>query len=106
MVLSVSTLECCSNDGDAAWIDAAVLEMTIHDVGDRHSRVEVVHHEGAARAAPARDAPASDVGPVDLDQRWILERVAQAPPNVKSEDSIRAVGLDLESPFAAGSREQ
>src|SRR5262245_42539614 len=90
------------DDADATWIEAAVLEVTVHDEGDRHARVQVVEDDRAARATPRRDTTAGNAGPVDLNRARVFQCKAEAPPDVEADQPIGTVSLDFEQAFAAG----
>src|SRR5262245_59285174 len=103
---SEQSFVCRANDADTAWVDAALFEVAIHDVGDSHAGVEVVEHGRPARAAPRRDAPAGGARPVDLYDGGVLQGKAETPLEVEVEKPVGTLGLNVEDPLAAGSREE
>src|SRR5690242_11440255 len=80
--------------------------MAIHHVGDAHARVEIVEDSRSTRSAPGGDAPAFDVRPVDFDGARVLQRKAETPLDVEADQAIAAVGLNVQNPLAAGTRQQ
>src|SRR5262245_1320078 len=104
--LSQQAFVCRANDSDAAGIEAAALEVPIHDVGDGHVGIEVVEDRRSARAAPGGDATSGDARPVDLDDGRVLQHKAEAPLDVEIEKPVLTLGLNVEYPLAALPRQQ
>src|SRR5262249_18099382 len=94
-------LVCGSNDVHAAVIDAAMLDVFVHDVRHGHAAVEVVHDERAAGSAPACDAFPLDVRSKNADHGLALEAVAQSPPEGVASHEVGALELHLERPLTS-----
>src|SRR6185295_3361762 len=78
------------HDAQRALVEAARLDVLVHDVGGHHTGVEIDVHPGAAGAAPARHAPPVDAGAEHAREHRRADGVAQAPPDGIAHDEIVA----------------
>src|SRR5262249_12002073 len=89
-----------ANNVHATVIHAAVFDVLIHDVGDRHAAVEIVHDKRTAGAAPERDSMTLDVRSVDAANDVAVEAVAKPPSQRVAGHQIRTLELKFERSFA------
>src|SRR5262245_23007051 len=93
-------------DVDAALIEAAALDVLVHDVRDGHACIEVVDDHRAARPAPERDAATSVPLSIDRVHGWVAEPVAHTPAQREAGDHVGTLGLLLEHALATFLRQQ
>src|SRR5262245_54586339 len=82
-------------------IEAAVLDVLVHDVRDGHAAIEVVDHERAAGSAPARDALPLDVRSIEPDGERAFEAEAESPSQRIAGHEIGPFELKVECTLAS-----